>query len=195
MLELLGDIDRTMFLFFNVTISNPVTNILMPIVTSDNLLRVLYGVAMILLLWKGDSRLRWLVLFSAFALLVADQLSSQFLKPLIARPRPCHIMTDINLLVNCGAGYALPSSHATNAFAQAALFSLAARNTRWYLWAFASIVAVSRVFVGVHYPFDVFAGAFIGTAVGIAVAFGFGYFEQKRKEGIASSSQSKEKKR
>jgi len=193
MLEILNSIDLTMFVFFNVTISNPVTNLLMPIITSDNLLRGLYGLAMILLLWKGDSLLRWLVLFSAFALLVADQLSSHFLKPLFERPRPCHIMTDINLLVNCGAGYSLPSSHATNAFAQAALFSLTAKRTRWYLWAFAATVALSRVFVGVHYPFDILAGALVGTSVGIAVAFGFEFFEEKRKaDAVSNQSQENE---
>ncbi|RKX28322.1 MAG: phosphatase PAP2 family protein [Candidatus Zixiibacteriota bacterium] len=181
MLELLNSIDTTLFLFFNVTLSNPMTDVIMPIITSDMLLRILYGLAMIGLLWKGDARLRWLVLFSGFALLVADQTASHFLKPLIARPRPCHIMSNINLLVNCGAGFALPSSHATNAFAQAALFSLAIKNTRWYLWAFASLIALSRVFVGVHYPFDILGGAIVGTVAGVAVAYGFEFFEGRRK--------------
>ena len=179
MLEWLNAIDHTLFYFFNGTLANPVTNVIMPVVTSDMLLRVLYGLAMVLLLWKGNARLRWLVLFSAIALLMSDQLSSGFLKPLFARPRPCHVLTDINLLVGCGGGRSMPSSHAANAFAQAALFSLAARQTRWYLWAFAAVVAISRVFVGVHYPFDVLAGALLGMAIGFAVVFGFDLFERK----------------
>ncbi|MEA2030076.1 MAG: phosphatase PAP2 family protein [candidate division Zixibacteria bacterium] len=181
MLELLNNIDTAIFLFLNVTISNPVTDAVMPVITSDLLLRVSYGLAMLGLLWKGNARLRWMVLFSMFTLLVADQVSSHFLKPLIARPRPCHVLSDINLLVNCGAGYALPSSHATNAFAQAALFSLTVKQTKWYLWAVASLIAISRIFVGVHYPFDVLGGALVGLAVGLAMVFMVGFFDRRKK--------------
>ncbi|RKX25628.1 MAG: phosphatase PAP2 family protein, partial [Candidatus Zixiibacteriota bacterium] len=116
MLETLVDIDTAVFLFLNVTLANPVTNLIMPIVTSDNLLRVLYAIAVVLLLWKGDTKLRWIVLFSALTLLLTDQLSSSVFKSLFDRPRPCHVLPDINLLVNCGSGMAFPSSHAANAF-------------------------------------------------------------------------------
>ena len=60
MLEYLNALDRSVFLFMNVTLANPVTDFFMPVVTSDNLLRVLYGFLMALILWRGDARLRWL---------------------------------------------------------------------------------------------------------------------------------------
>ncbi len=179
MLDTLIAIDKAVFLFINVDLQNPVTNWFMPIITSDMLLRMAYAIVAILLLWKGNARLRWLVLFSAIALFLSDQLSAGFLKPLIARPRPCHTLTDIHRLVGCGGGYSMPSSHAANAFAQAALFSLTVRQTRWYLWAIAGLIAISRVFVGVHYPGDVLAGAVLGTLIGSAVVFGFEQFEQR----------------
>jgi len=72
MLEWLINLDTTVFLFINVTLANPVTNFLMPIITSDNLLRVGYGLTMILILWKGDARLRWIVLFSILTLTATD---------------------------------------------------------------------------------------------------------------------------
>jgi undecaprenyl-diphosphatase len=110
------------------------------------------------------------VLFSGIALALTDQLSSNFLKHAIERIRPCHVLDGVNLLVGCGGGYAMPSSHAANAFGQAALFGFFYRRVRWPLTAVAFLVAISRVLVGVHYPFDVLAGAALGGIIGIAVA-------------------------
>ena len=173
MLETLDALDKTIFIFLNYTLANPITDFAMPIITSDMLLRICYGIAVVLLLWKGDARLRWLVLFSAIALLLSDQTSSKLIKPMFERIRLCHVLEDMNLLVNCGAGYSMPSSHGANAFAQAALFSLVVKNTRWYLWVIAGVIAISRVFVGVHYPFDVLAGSAIGILNGLVVALLF----------------------
>ncbi|MDX9858539.1 MAG: phosphatase PAP2 family protein [candidate division Zixibacteria bacterium] len=172
MLEWLIEIDRAVFFFLNVTIANPVTDAVMPIVTSDNILRILYGLAMLLCLWRGDARLRWLVLFSGIALALTDQSAANFLKHAIERPRPCHdgqFLTPINLLVHCGGGYSMPSAHAANSFGQALLFGLAYHRVRWYLIGFAAIVSLSRVSVGVHYPGDVLVGAAVGSLVGSVV--------------------------
>lgn len=179
MLDYLSSIDTTLFLFINVTLQNPVTDWLMPIITSDNLLRILFAVSMLLLLWKGDTKMRWLVLFAIITVAIADQVSSNFLKHLIARQRPCHTLTNINLLVGCGGGYSMPSSHATNAFAVATMFAIQVKRIAPYLYGFASIIALSRIFVGVHYPFDVLMGGIVGIMVGIAVAFGFSLFYEK----------------
>lgn len=172
MLEWLIEIDRAVFFFLNVTIANPVTDAVMPIVTSDNILRILYGLAMLLCLWRGDARLRWLVLLSGIALALTDQSAANFLKHAIERPRPCHdgqFLIPINLLVHCGGGYSMPSAHAANSFGQALLFGLAYHRVRWYLIGFAAIVSLSRVSVGVHYPGDVLVGAALGSLVGSVV--------------------------
>ena len=179
MLEWLINLDTALFLFFNVTLANPVTNFLMPIITSDNLLRVGYGLTMIFILWKGDARLRWIVLFSILTLTATDQLASQFFKPLIERARPCQIMENINLLVNCGAGFAMPSSHAANAFGQAAIFGLLLKKVRLPLIILASVVAFSRVFVGVHFVGDILAGALLGMFAGFILMLLFKQFERK----------------
>jgi membrane-associated phospholipid phosphatase len=173
MLDQLAGLDKALFFFINVSLANPVTDILMPLVTSDTFLRLLYLISALLIVWKGDTRLRWLLLFSVLVLALTDSISAQWLKPLIARPRPCQSLPiqQIHLLVDCGAGLSMPSSHASNAFGQAALFGLAFRKWRWSLWLFAAIIAVSRVFVGVHYPADVVIGSILGIAIGSAVYF------------------------
>ena len=171
MLENLQTIDIALFRFINSTLANPVTDFIMPIITSDWNLRIFYAVAMILLLWRGSKETRWLVAFSVLTMLIADQMASGFLKELVGRVRPCHTLDSVHLLVNCGAGKSMPSSHATNAFAQAAFFCISFRRQGWWLWPFAALVALSRVFVGVHYPFDVIVGALLGSMVGIAMAW------------------------
>jgi undecaprenyl-diphosphatase len=190
MLEQLAAIDQAVFLFINTTLANPVTDFLMPVVTSDNLLRVLYGLSMALVLWRGDARLRWLVLFSALTLAATDQLSAALLKPLIERTRPCHVLESINLLVNCGGGYSMPSSHAANAMGQAFLFTLTIPRLKYHLYVIASIIAISRVFVGVHYPGDVIVGAAIGALCGWVFVIAFRQYERRllHKETPSKSS-------
>ena len=169
MLETLASIDRQLFYFLNVTCANGLTDLAMPQITSDWNLRIGYAIVMILILWKGNRKSRWLVLGSVIALAVSDLTASALIKPLAGRPRPCHTLTDIHLLVNCGAGLSMPSSHAANAFAQWAFWSQFATKYRWPLLVIAFLVAVSRVFVGVHYPGDVLIGSLVGLLVGALV--------------------------
>ncbi len=170
----LGAIDRSVFYFINTTLANPLTDFIMPLVTLDLHIKIFYGVCLAVILWKGDRRLRFAVVFSLIAVALTDQISSSVLKPLLVRPRPCHLM-QVHLLVDCGAGFSMPSSHAANLFGQAYLFKTVAPRSSKYLIPLATIIALSRIFVGVHYPADILVGASLGTLVGYAVAVGFSY--------------------
>jgi undecaprenyl-diphosphatase len=179
MLEYLAWHDLLFFLFVNVWLANPVTNFIMPIITSGQLIVGTYVVCLAVLLWKGDSQLRWLVLFSIITLVLCDQTASSLLKKWICRPRPCHILSGINLLVGCGGGWSLPSSHATNVFGQFFLFAYFYKRHVWPLLIYAFLVAISRVFVGVHYPGDILAGAVVGGIIASVVALIFVLFRKK----------------
>jgi membrane-associated phospholipid phosphatase len=109
---------------------------------------------------------------------ISDQLSGHLIKPLIARLRPCNDpeMFGITrlLLPSCGSGYSFPSSHATNHFAFAVFIYITLGQIlgKWkyacILWA--ASIAYAQIYVGVHYPFDVFCGTLLGTAIGFATA-------------------------
>lgn len=86
------------------------------------------------------------------------------LKVLIAEPRPFVTLTNVHLLIT-ETGYSFPSRHATITFAIATIVYLYHRSLGKWLYVFASLVAISRIFVGVHYPIDVIAGALLGITI------------------------------
>lgn len=126
------------------------------------------GVVWLLMLVFGGRRGRILGLMIAIGVLLTDQVSSQLIKPLVDRARPCFVVEGVSELLPQANSPSFPSSHATNMFGAATLFWLAGKPRAPWALAFvvAALVAVSRVYVGVHYPSDVVAGALLGILIG-----------------------------
>ena len=112
----------------------------------------------------------------------ASKLISKFkvFKNNFERLRPCHeaSLADIIHTVRdkCGGHYGFISSHASNSFALAVFLSgFIRRRYRYFplfilIWA--SVVSYSRIYLGVHYPFDVIVGAIFGSLLGyLALSF------------------------
>ena len=114
----------------------------------------------------------WIILLVVMAVGVSDFSSVHLFKETIRRLRPCHdpaLMGQIILVHNhCGGLYGFFSSHASNTFTLAMLTSLLIRKKAlavvMFLWA--SIVSISRVYLGVHYPSDILAGTLWGMIIG-----------------------------
>ncbi len=108
----------------------------------------------------------------------ADIVSSRLVKKTVARLRPCNdddIKPKVKLLVRCGVGYSFTSSHATNHFAVAVflIFSFV-RRRKWLIYSllfWATSISLGQVYVGVHYPLDIFCGAVLGSCMGYLGAF------------------------
>ena len=176
MIEFLYGIDTKLFYVGNQSLQNALFDAVMPFMTDLNkkpVALLVVGILWLLLLVKGGRNGRIAALLLIPTIVFSDQLNSSFLKHIFDRPRPCHVLPDVHLLVSCGSGYAFPSSHAVNNFAAALVLSYFLPRWAWAFLAFAAVVAFSRVYVGVHYPSDVMAGAIIGLLVGGIVILAF----------------------
>ena len=110
----------------------------------------------------------WLWTRVGVAILVAESLSGA-LKLWIERDRPAVGRPIPEPLLESPSTFSFPSGHATVAFACATVLALALPRLRWPLFALAALIAFSRVYVGVHYPGDVLAGALLGVVIAIAL--------------------------
>jgi undecaprenyl-diphosphatase len=89
------------------------------------------------------------------------------LKEVFGRPRPFEEAGAAEPLLRATVGESLPSGHASTSFAGALVLAYLVRRAVPALFALAALIALSRVYVGVHYPLDIVAGALVGVAVAL----------------------------
>ena len=172
MIETLRHIDRLLFHFINHDIANPVFDMLCPWFREKMTWIPFYVAAAYLVFRKyGAQKTLLLITLGAITILLSDQTSGIF-KHLIHRLRPCNNpeMYVRLMIESCGVGYSFVSAHAANHFALATFVAFLVNGNKkvialLYLWA--ASVALSQVYVGVHYPADVFAGAIVGIIAGL----------------------------
>ncbi|TLZ52388.1 MAG: phosphatase PAP2 family protein [Methanobacteriota archaeon] len=123
-------------------------------------------------LWFGNRRREAMDLV---VLLLLDALLVLLLKNAFQVPRPFTVPSIgarvLAVPLDDVADYSFPSGHTTRAFAAAILLTARTRRWRWGvpLFAYATLMAVSRVYVGVHWPSDVVGGAILG------IVWGYGF--------------------
>jgi undecaprenyl-diphosphatase len=169
LLEKAIQIDASLFYLLNHKVQNGLLDFLMPILTNLDYWRIPFILVAISLLLFGQKRGRVALLLLALGITLSDQVCNSLLKPLVGRVRPCNVLDDVHLLVNCTRSFSFPSSHATNIFTGTILLSFVYPRLRAALIGVAILVAYSRVYVGVHYPFDIVAGAVLGILCALTI--------------------------
>ena len=111
----------------------------------------------------------WLWTRIGATILIAESVSGA-LKVWVGRDRPPLSDPIPEPLVELPSTSSFPSGHATVSFACATVLALAVPRLRAPLFVLAALIASSRVYVGVHYPFDVLAGAVLGLLLGVGIA-------------------------
>ena len=104
---------------------------------------------------------------------LADFGSVQLFKEIFQRARPCHLLEEIRVVNACGGPFRFVSSHAANSFSIAFFISLLLRKYWWFvnLFSWAVLIGFSRIYLGVHYPFDILGGMFWGLFVSLLVYY------------------------
>lgn len=162
----LPELDTALFLFINHSLKNGLLDVVMPFVTGNANVLFLPLVVWVVLKDRGKALLP--IAAAALAVACADA-GGNLLKELIGRQRPCNVLEGVNLLRACTPSYSMPSNHAINAFAFAGAFTfLRPGRVNTLFLAVGAMVGISRVYVGVHYPGDVLAGAVLGMAFAYA---------------------------
>ena len=116
------------------------------------------------------------LLFIAIMIAITDQTSNLF-KDSFQRLRPCYndSLQDYVRLVKetCGGKYGFFSAHASNSFSLAVFFGLIYRNKYKFIiyitLFYASLISYSRVYLGVHFPLDIFFGSIYGIIIGLVI--------------------------
>ena len=134
----------------------------------------LYLYILYLLYKKEGQHFAWTLLAIVLLIFFADSGSVYLFKNQFEVLRPCHtpiIMQEMRFVTDCGGQYGFISSHAANSFAIAFFVALLLRSKKVFLWLFnwAVLIAFSRIYLGVHFPYDVIGGMFWGLFVSLLV--------------------------
>lgn len=161
-METLINFDGGILLFLQDVVRNPILNPIMKVITTLGNAGIFWIIlTVLLLLFKKTRKIGWM---SACALLFSLLINNIFLKNLVARVRPYNAIEGLIPLIRKPTEFSFPSGHAGSSFASAAvLYRKLPRRFGLPLLILAILISFSRLYVGVHYPSDVLAGAVTGV--------------------------------
>lgn len=173
MTELLTSIDNSVFLFFN-GFHSPFFDRFWMLFTGRFIWIPMYA-SLLFMMFKAfkPKMIAVYVLAMTLAIVLTDQTCATFIRPIVERLRPANPENPISTLTHIvdgyrGGMYGFPSCHAANSFALATFMALLFPRRRFVLFIFlwATLNSYSRLYLGVHYPGDLFVGACIGSLFG-----------------------------
>ena len=171
LIDTLVHADQQLFLWFNGK-HVPWMDSIMYWITFKFTWIPLYLVLLILTIKADKKRAFAIVITVLLAVILADKVVSSGMKPYFARFRPCHEPLLAGLVHNvggCGGLFGFASAHAATSFSLALVWYRLIKdkvNHMGWLFGWAALYSYSRVYVGVHYPGDIFIGALAGLLVG-----------------------------
>jgi undecaprenyl-diphosphatase len=174
-LQKIEELDRELFITINRRWANSLFDEVMPFLRQSVYWAPVYLFVLAFILINFRVKGGWWAVFFLCTVALTDMTGTYIFKHNFERLRPCadaELHTHIRLLLKqCSGGYSFISNHAANHFGMAVFFIITLRRVlgRW-VWAallWAASIAYAQVYVGVHYPADVLAGAIVGTAIGM----------------------------
>ena len=124
-------------------------------------------------LFETYTKVRGSYAFWVFCSVCAASVVGLLIKCILGRARPALYsmwgLPEFEWFTSAYNYHSMPSGHTLAAFAGLVMIGMLAPRGRWFFWSLATIIGVSRVCVGAHWPSDVILGAFIGTVAAIIV--------------------------
>lgn len=168
-LEYIVELDKELLIFLNNLGSEPWDKLWLYITYNWSFLPLYLGSIYLLFKTLGK-RKGFIALITILLLFLFTSQMTQFAKHFFERPRPCRVeglWEQLRIVYDTCGRYGFFSAHASNSFGFAVIMGLILKqqykNLIWILLLWASIVAYSRIYVGVHYPLDIICGALLGV--------------------------------
>lgn len=152
--------DNYILYFINKYVQNKYLDRLMPTITSMGSLGIIWIMMAIALILDEPYRMVGTVVI--LTLIISTVVGEGIVKHTVRRVRPCNHQNSFNLLVSKPMSYSFPSGHTLSSFAVAEVLSAYFVEYKLIFMTMAFLIALSRIYLYVHYPTDVIAGIVIG---------------------------------
>lgn len=165
-------IDSYLFHLVNLGLGRPSLDALFTLITCFGIGVISIGVGLFVIL-AGYIRWNLTLRIAGYSGIVSAAFAgilSQVLKYVWDRPRPIMVLHDVRWVGEPLFVHSFPSGHTTTAFAFATAIGVFYPKTRWPLYSLATLVGLSRIYLGAHFPIDVLGGAIIGVFSGLFAA-------------------------
>lgn len=169
-MEFIQNIDFSILIWIQENIRCAFLDVVLPFITrlcNNGEIWILIGV--VLLFFK---KYRKFGVFVLVGMLLGSLIGNEILKPIIARPRPCHIYEMLpEMLVDIPKSYSFPSGHTTSSVISATVLIMANKKFSFFAVPLAFLIAFSRMYLFVHFPTDILGGIVLGVLIGLFTVF------------------------
>ena len=159
-ISLVQNLDNYILFAIKKHTQNKYLDELMPLVTGMGNLGVVWIIMALILMLNRQYRLIGGIVI--LTLIISTIVGEGIIKNIVKRVRPCNLQSNLRLLITKPVSYSFPSGHTLSSFAVAGVLSVYFSQYKLIFMTIAFLIALSRIYLYVHYPTDVIAGIIIG---------------------------------
>jgi len=179
LVSLVAGADSSVFFFLNRDIANPACDAAIKFFMKIPGRSVIILMGAVVLL-AGERYQKYSALIALSSYTIAGFVYKA-IKSVIGRPRPFESLDNVRLMMGTHDGFSFPSGHATISFCLATVIAMRYPKARYPVFLAAALVAISRTYLGFHYPSDILTGALLGMLIGYIVTETANKCDGKRK--------------
>jgi undecaprenyl-diphosphatase len=166
MLIWIQNVDNNIIGFVQTNLHNSIFDVMMPLFSFIGNNGAVWLIIAVIFLFFPKYRKYGIMI--ALGLFLTDLIGEVTLKPLIARVRPCNLNTNVLMLISRPVDFSFPSGHTSTSFSATIVIWRSNRKFGVFALLLAMLIAFSRLYLYVHYPTDLLAGAVLGMFCGAA---------------------------